>query len=113
MPEFPELCEPKSFTVDEQAAIDELKCLFATRNDISFQRDDYFLTKFLRFCDWNAEKAFIYIVNFYELKHLNPQHYAQKNVSEYIDILSTNSRVLLDKRDKCGRTVFVGKLGKK
>lgn len=113
MPEFLELCEPRPFTVDEQEAIDGVKRLFATRKDILFQSDDYFLTKFLRFCDWNPEKAFACIVGFYELKHLNPQHYAQKNVSEYMDILSANSRVLLDKRDKEGRVVFVGKLGKK
>lgn len=112
MPEFPELREPKAFTPEERAHIDDLKRLFTTRNDISFQTDEYFLTKFLRLCDWNAEKAFASAINYYELKKLNPQHYAQKNVSEYMDILMLNSRVLLDKRDKCGRAVFVGKLGK-
>lgn len=112
MPEFLELREPEPFTPEERAHIDDLKRLFATRSDISFQVDEYFLTKFLRFCDWNAEKAFASVVNYYELKKLNPLHYAQKNVSEYMDVLMHNSRVLLDKRDKCGRTVFVGKLGK-
>lgn len=111
MSEFPELCEPKPFTVEEEAAIEELKRLFANRADIEFQRDNYFLTKFLRFCDWNPQQAFQMIVKFYELKHANPIHYASKDVSEYMDLLSLNSRVILDKRDKYGRVVLLGKLG--
>lgn len=111
MPRFPEFCEPEPLTVAEQSAIDELKQLFGTRSDILFQEDNYFLTKFLRFHGWNAEKAFAAIISYYEMKRSNPKYYAQQNVSEYIDLLSTNSRVMLDARDKCGRAVFVGKLG--
>lgn len=111
MPEFPELCEPKPFTVDEECAIEELKRLFVSRSDIEFQRDNYFLTKFLRFCDWNPQKAFEVIVTFYVLKHSNPMFYATKNVSEYMDLLTLNSRMILEKRDKCGRIVFLSKLG--
>lgn len=111
MSEFNELCEPKPFTVEEEGAIDELKRLFANRSDIEFQRDNYFLTKFLRFCDWNPQKAFEMIVTLYELKHANPMYYATKNVSEYMDLLNLNSRVILEKRDKCGRIIFLGKLG--
>lgn len=112
MSEFPELCEPKPFTAEEEHAIEELKRLYGNRPNIEFQRDSYFLTKFLRFCDWNPQKAFEMIVTFYELKHANPDYYATKNVSEYIDLLNLNSRIILDKRDRCGRTVFLSKLGK-
>lgn len=111
MPEFPEVCEPKPFTADEECAIEELKRLFGSRPDIEFQRDNYFLTKFLRFCDWNPQKAFEVIVSFYVLKHSNPMFYATKNVSEYMDLLTLNSRMILEKRDKCGRIVFLSKLG--
>lgn len=111
MSEFLELCEPKPFTSDEECAIEELKRLFSTRSDIEFQRDNYFLTKFLRFCDWTPQKAFETIVTFYELKHSNPMYYATKNVSEYMDLLNLNSRMILEKRDKCGRVVFLSKLG--
>lgn len=111
MSEFPELCELKPFTTEEECAIEELKRLFGNRLDIEFQHDKYFLTKFLRFCDWNPKKAFQTIVTLYELKHANPMYYATKNVSEYMDLLSLNSRIILEKRDKCGRIVLLGKLG--
>lgn len=111
MSEFPETCEPTPFTPEEERAIDELIRLFPKRPDIEFQRDNYFLTKFLRFCDWDPQKAFGMIITLYELKHANPMYYATKNVSEYMDLLNLNSRVMMDKRDKCGRAVFIAKLG--
>lgn len=37
--------------------------------------------------------------------------HANKNVSEYIDLLQMHTRVKLDKRDKNGRIVLVAKLG--
>lgn len=42
----------------------------------------------------------------------NPQVHADKNISEYIDLLNLNTRMVLDKRDRNGRVVFVAKLGK-
>lgn len=111
MHEFPKMCEPRPFSVDEECALDELRRLFATRSDIEFQSDNYFLTKFLRFCDWNPQRAFASCVNYYEMKHMNPTYCASKNVSEYMDLLNLNSRVILDKRDKCGRAILVSKLG--
>lgn len=41
----------------------------------------------------------------------NPLVHANKNISEYIDLLNLNSRIVLDKRDKNGRIVIVAKLG--
>lgn len=38
--------------------------------------------------------------------------YPNKNISEYIELFNLNSRALLDKRDKNGRIVMVGILGK-
>lgn len=68
MHEFPELEEPLPFTATEQKAIDDLKLLFKQNSEINFQTDQYFLTKFLRYRDWNAEQAYKSIVNYYELK---------------------------------------------
>lgn len=64
-----ELEEPRPFTESEQQAIDDLKFKFQ-QNDgtINFQTDNYFLTKFLRYRDWNVEAAYKSIVLHYELK---------------------------------------------
>lgn len=68
MLDFPELQEPRPFTEAEQQAIDDLKLLFKQNTKINFQTDNYFLTKFLRYRDWNAESAYKSIVHYYELK---------------------------------------------
>lgn len=68
MPEYRELEEPKPFTDAEQKAIDDLKLLFNKNTDINFQPDNFFLTKFLRYRDWNAPAAYESIVKYYELK---------------------------------------------
>lgn len=60
--------EPKPFTTIEQKAIDDLKLLCNQQAKIRIQMDNYFLTKFLRYTDWNAEMAYKAILNFYELK---------------------------------------------
>lgn len=60
--------EPKPFTESEQQAIDDLKELCSQHSNIHFQLDNYFLTKFLRFRNWNAKDAFYAIVNYYTLK---------------------------------------------
>lgn len=41
----------------------------------------------------------------------NPQVHASECISEYIDLLNLNTRMVLDKRDKNGRIVVVAKLG--
>lgn len=66
--DFPELEEPRPFTEIEQQAIDDLKLLFKQNTKINFQTDNYFLTKFLRYRDWNVETAYKSIVHHYELK---------------------------------------------
>lgn len=68
MVEISEFCEPKPFTLGEEASIDELRRLCRSHSDIHFQLDNYFLTKFLRFCDWNPPRAFESILTFYALK---------------------------------------------
>lgn len=70
MLEFRELEEPKPFTAAEQEALDDLKLLCCEHLHIDFQTDNYFLTKFLRFCDWSPQAAYEAIVNNYELKVL-------------------------------------------
>lgn len=37
--------------------------------------------------------------------------HADKNISDYVDLLSLNTRMVLDKRDKNGQIVMVAKLG--
>lgn len=66
--EYRELEEPQPFTDAEQKAIDDLKQLFNENTDINFQTDNFFLTKFLRYRDWNAQAAYESIVKYYELK---------------------------------------------
>lgn len=68
MLEYYEQAEPTPFTDTEQQAIDDLKILCSKNTKIHFQTDNYFLTKFLRVCDWNAKAAYDAIVYFYELK---------------------------------------------
>lgn len=68
MMELRDLVEPNPFTPAEQRAIDDLKMLCNQYPHIHFQKDNYFLTKFLRFCDWNAQKACEAILHFYTLK---------------------------------------------
>lgn len=70
MLEFRELEEPKPFTGAEQEALDDLKLLCSEHLHIDFQTDNYFLTKFLRFCDWSPQTAYEAIINNYELKVL-------------------------------------------
>lgn len=67
MLEYYENAQPP-FTEDEKKAMDELRDLFALNPKINFQTDDYFLTKFLRVYDWNAQAAYDAIVFLYELK---------------------------------------------
>ena len=68
MHDFRELKEPRPFTEAEQKAIDELKLMFEQNTEINFQTDNYFLTKFLRYRDWNVGAAYKSIVSYYELK---------------------------------------------
>lgn len=60
--------EPKPFTESEQKAIDDLRELCSQHSNIHFQLDNYFLTKFLRFRNWNVKDALDGIVNMYTLK---------------------------------------------
>lgn len=68
MNEFRELKEPRPFTGEEQQAIDNLKQMFTQNTKINFQTDNYFLTKFLRYRDWNVQAAYESIVNYYKIK---------------------------------------------
>lgn len=123
MPGFCEFEEPRTFTDAQQKR----------NTGIRFQTDNYFLTKFLRYRDWNVEAAYKSIVSYYQLElkaksifkkefrnsihnlidiqHDNPLVHADKNISDYMDLLNMNTRVLIDKRDRNGRIVFVAKLG--
>lgn len=141
MLDFHELEEPTPFTVAEQEAIDDLKLMCQEHLHIDFQTDDYFLTKFLRYCDWSVQAAYEAIVKSYEMRVNNSQHvkttffveiikismnqflylqsqhnhptvFASRNLVDYTHLLSLHSRIVLDKRDKNGRVVFIGKLGK-
>lgn len=66
--ELPELVEPKPFTPDEENAIAELRELCKSCTSINIQTDNFFLTKYLRFADWNPAEAFQAICRHYELK---------------------------------------------
>lgn len=68
MDEFRELNEPRPFNANEQQAIDHLKQMFKQNTDINFQTDNYFLTKFLRYRDWNVQAAYDSIKNYYKIK---------------------------------------------
>lgn len=68
MGEFCEFKEPKPFTATEQQAIDQLKQMFKQNTDINFQTDNYFLTKFLRYRDWNVQATYESIKNYYKIK---------------------------------------------
>lgn len=68
MNDFRELKEPRTFTGTEQRAIDDLKLLFKQNTKIHFQTDNYFLTKYLRYRDWNVQAAYESIQNFYKIK---------------------------------------------
>lgn len=48
---------------------------------------------------------------FLQLQRSNPSMHASMNLTEYMDLLNMNTRMVLDKRDKCGRIVVVAKLG--
>lgn len=71
MDEFCELKEPWPLNAAEQQAIDELKQMFQQNTEIDFQTDQYFLTKFLRYRDWNVEATYESIKNYYKIK-VNP-----------------------------------------
>lgn len=66
--DIPELCETEPFTCEEENAIAELKQLCKAYPSIRFQTENYFLTKYLRYADWNPRKAFEAIRRHYELK---------------------------------------------
>lgn len=66
--DFRDLEEPQPFTETEQRAIDDLKLMFKQNTEINFQTDNYFLTKFLRYRDWNVAATYKSIVTYYELK---------------------------------------------
>lgn len=68
MNEFRDLQEPRPFSDAQQQAIDDLKLQFKQNSEINFQTDNYFLTKFLRYRDWNVDGAYKSIVNYYQLK---------------------------------------------
>lgn len=68
MNDFRELREPRMLTAVEQRAIEDLKLLFKQNTKISFQTDNYFLTKYLRYRDWNVQAAYESIQNFYKIK---------------------------------------------
>lgn len=68
MGEFCEFKEPKPFDASEQQAIDQLKQMFKQNTDINFQTDNYFLTKFLRYRDWDVQAAYESIKNYYKIK---------------------------------------------
>lgn len=63
-----EFNEPKPFDAAEQQAIDHLKQMFKQTTDIHFQTDNYFLTRFLRYRDWNVQAAYESIKNYYKIK---------------------------------------------
>lgn len=68
MNEFYELHEPRPFNADERQALDQLKRMFEQNTEINFQTDNFFLTRFLRYRDWNVQAAYESIKNYYKLK---------------------------------------------
>lgn len=66
--DIPELCEPIPFTKEEENAIAELKELCKACPSIRIQTENYFLTKYLRYTNWNIKKAFEAICHYYQLK---------------------------------------------
>lgn len=68
MNDFRELEEPRPLTEAEQQAIDDLKLMFEQNVKINFQTDNYFLTKYLRYRDWNVQDAYESIRNYYKIK---------------------------------------------
>lgn len=66
--DIPELCEPRPFTHEEENIIAELRELCKAYPSIRFQTDNFFLTKYLRYTDWNSRKAFEAMCRYYELK---------------------------------------------
>lgn len=68
MDTFSDFKEPRPFNADEQQAIDHLKQMFKQTTDINFQTDNHFLTRFLRYRDWDAQAAYESIKNYYKIK---------------------------------------------
>lgn len=68
MNNFREFEEPRPLTEAEQQAIDDLKLMFEQNVKINFQTDNYFLTKYLRYRDWNVQDAYESIRNYYKIK---------------------------------------------
>lgn len=60
--------EPRPFNAAEQQAIDQLKQMFKPTTNIHFQTDNYFLTRFLRYRDWDVQAAYESIKNYYKIK---------------------------------------------
>lgn len=72
MDKFGEFKEPRPFSADEEQAIDHLKQMFKQTTDINFQTDNYFLTRFLRYRDWEVQAAYESIKNYYKIKVRGP-----------------------------------------
>lgn len=68
MNDFRELKEPRPLNAAELQAIDDLKSSFKQNMKINFQTDNYFLTKYLRYRDWNVQAAYESIQNYYKIK---------------------------------------------
>lgn len=87
MLDFPDLEEPRPFTDAEQQAIDDLKELFKKNSDINFQTDDYFLTKFLRYRDWNPKAAYDSVVLYYKLKVMKWSMHQKRYICRIADCI--------------------------
>ncbi|XP_055634075.1 alpha-tocopherol transfer protein-like [Toxorhynchites rutilus septentrionalis] len=90
----------------------ELRNLVENHDDIVRRSDDLFLCRFLNCCDWDVDQAYERMYKIFKLKQDHQDWFITKPLAHYKRLLDQNIKVVLDKRDKNGRRIFVTKLGK-
>lgn len=96
--------------VEVEGCLDELRQLILGDVQFCMRKDDAFLLRFLHCTGFRIDDAFKRIQEMNDLRIENPDWFASTPPSDHAMLLSWNTKVMLDARDKFGRRIYITKI---
>lgn len=96
----------------QEKALEEFKTLVTTQlPDLYLGTNDTIYLRFLFACNFNIQRAYDRLFQWYTLKKNNPQWFASKPICNYTRLLDKKIHCMLETKDAKNRRVYIIKLG--
>ncbi|CAH1105880.1 unnamed protein product [Psylliodes chrysocephalus] len=109
---MPDRKEIENGEVDKERCIAELRKLMQDQELLkNVKSDDPYLERFLIATDYKVQAALEKMLEFYSILAKYPRWFTTERPTEKKDIIDRDIRILLGKKDKEGRPIYIVKLG--